>query len=67
VATLSFATELGRGEPMEHCLRQTVLALRIADRIGVEERDRVATYYVVSAWLSGQSLPARLDDRWRLS
>jgi HD domain len=30
---------------MEHCLGQTVLALRIADRIGVDERDRVATYY----------------------
>src|SRR5215472_10191132 len=30
---------------MEHCLRQTVIALRIADRIGVVERDRVATYY----------------------
>jgi len=30
---------------MEHCLRQTVIALRIADRVGVVERDRVATYY----------------------
>jgi HD-GYP domain-containing protein (c-di-GMP phosphodiesterase class II) len=45
VATLSLATDLGRGEPMEHCLRQTVIALRIADRIGVGERDRAATYY----------------------
>jgi HD-GYP domain-containing protein (c-di-GMP phosphodiesterase class II) len=45
VATMSLATDLGRGEPMEHCLRQTVIALRIADRIGVEEPDRVATYY----------------------
>jgi hypothetical protein len=44
VATLSLATDLGHGEPMEHCLRQTVIALRIADRIGVGERDRVATY-----------------------
>ncbi|MGZ4499070.1 MAG: hypothetical protein ACXVXD_01410 [Nocardioidaceae bacterium] len=30
---------------MEHCLRQTVIGLRIAGRIGVVERDRVATYY----------------------
>jgi HD-GYP domain-containing protein (c-di-GMP phosphodiesterase class II) len=45
VATLSLATDLGRGEPMEHCLRQTVIALRICDRIGMGERDRVATYY----------------------
>lgn len=45
VATLSLATDLGRGEPMEHSLRQTVIALRIADRVGVDEPDRVATYY----------------------
>jgi HD-GYP domain-containing protein (c-di-GMP phosphodiesterase class II) len=45
VATLSLATDLGRGEPMEHCLRQTVIALRICDRIGLGERDRAATYY----------------------
>jgi HD-GYP domain-containing protein (c-di-GMP phosphodiesterase class II) len=45
VATLSLATDLGRGEPMEHCLRQTVIALRIGERIGLGERDRVATYY----------------------
>jgi HD-GYP domain-containing protein (c-di-GMP phosphodiesterase class II) len=45
VATLSLATDLGRGEPMEHCLRQTVVALRIGERIGIGEDDRVATYY----------------------
>jgi hypothetical protein len=30
---------------MEHCLRQTVIALRIGERIGIGERDRVATDY----------------------
>jgi HD-GYP domain-containing protein (c-di-GMP phosphodiesterase class II) len=45
VATLSLATDLGRGEPMEHCLRQTVIALRIGERIGIGDPDRVATYY----------------------
>jgi hypothetical protein len=30
VASLSLATDLGRGEPMEHSMRQTVIALRIA-------------------------------------
>src|SRR6476646_88902 len=30
---------------MEHCLRQTVIAMRIADRLGIVEGDRVATYY----------------------
>ena len=45
VAALSLATDLGRGEPMEHCLRQTVIALRIGERVALGERDRVATYY----------------------
>lgn len=45
VASLSFATDLGRGEPMEHCLRQTAIALRIADRLGLGEPERAATYY----------------------
>ena len=46
VATLSLATDLGRGQPMEHCIRQTAIALRIAGRLGVGEDDRIATYYV---------------------
>jgi HD-GYP domain-containing protein (c-di-GMP phosphodiesterase class II) len=45
VASLSLATDLGRGEPMEHSMRQTVIALRIADRLAVDEHDRVAVYY----------------------
>ena len=46
VATLSLATDLGRGQPMEHAIRQTALALALCDRLGVEDEDRAATYYV---------------------
>lgn len=45
VATLSLATDLGLGQPLEHTVRQTKLALRLADEIGVVDDDRVATYY----------------------
>ena len=45
VATLSLAADLGLGQPMEHCLQQTVIALRLADRVGAGEADVVATYY----------------------
>jgi hypothetical protein len=45
VATLSLAADLGLGQPMEHCLRQTIMALRLADRVGVDESELVATYY----------------------
>ena len=26
--------DLGLGQPIEHCMRQTVIALRLADRLG---------------------------------
>jgi hypothetical protein len=34
VATLSYAADLGLGQPMAHCMRQTVIALRLADLTG---------------------------------
>jgi HD-GYP domain-containing protein (c-di-GMP phosphodiesterase class II) len=45
VASLSFAADLGRGQPMEHCMRKTAISLRMADRLGLGDEDRVATYY----------------------
>jgi len=45
VATLSLAADLGLGQPMQHCLQQTVIAMRLADRVGASESDVVATYY----------------------
>jgi hypothetical protein len=46
VTTLSYAADLGLGQPMEHCMRQQVIALRLADLLGAEDRDREATYYL---------------------
>jgi len=46
VATLSYAADLGLGQPMDHCLRQTVIALRLADLAEADAADREATYYL---------------------
>ena len=46
VACLSLATDLGRGQPLEHTVRQTRIALRIADLVGISEDERTAVYYV---------------------
>ena len=46
VATLSYAADLGLGQPMAHCMRQTVIALRLADLVGASDDDREATYYL---------------------
>jgi HD-GYP domain-containing protein (c-di-GMP phosphodiesterase class II) len=45
VAALSLGVDLGFDQPMEHVLRQTVIALRIADRLGLPETERAALYY----------------------
>jgi len=46
VATLSYAADLGLGQPMDHCMRQTVIALRLADLAGADDGEREATYYL---------------------
>src|SRR5215213_9744571 len=46
VATLSYAADLGLGQPTAHCMRQTVIALRLADLAGATAAEREATYYL---------------------
>ncbi|MDP9317465.1 MAG: HD domain-containing protein, partial [Actinomycetota bacterium] len=46
VATLSYAADLGLGQPMAHCMRQTVIALRLADAVGATDHEREATFYL---------------------
>jgi HD-GYP domain-containing protein (c-di-GMP phosphodiesterase class II) len=45
VSTLSIASDLGMGRPVERVLRQTVIAMRLADAAGVDLGIRAATYY----------------------
>ena len=45
VAALSLGIDLGFDQPMEHVLRQCLIALRLADSVGVDEDTRVAVYY----------------------
>ena len=45
VAALSLGVDLGFGQPTEHVVRQCLIALRVADRIGLDEPQRLAVYY----------------------
>ena len=42
VASLSLGVDLGFGQPMEHVLRQCLIALRLAEHRMLDEQDRVA-------------------------
>jgi len=45
-AALSYAADLGLGQPMEHCMRQMVIAMRLSELAGASAADRQALYYV---------------------
>src|SRR5689334_99610 len=52
VATLSLGTDLGLGQPMEHVLRQCLIALRMSERLGFGEAERRVVYYSgLLAWV----------------
>ncbi len=46
VAVISFSSDFGLGQPMEHVLRSCLIALRLADRLGVDEDGRREIYWV---------------------
>lgn len=45
LAAISLAIDLGLGQPMEHMLRSTLIATRIADRMGLDAEQRATVYY----------------------
>ena len=45
VAALSLGIDLGFSQPMEHVLRQCLIALRIADALGLDDEERAVVYY----------------------
>jgi HD-GYP domain-containing protein (c-di-GMP phosphodiesterase class II) len=45
VAALSLGIDLGFGQPMEHVLRQTLIAMRLAELMGLAEQAKVDVYY----------------------
>jgi HD-GYP domain-containing protein (c-di-GMP phosphodiesterase class II) len=45
VAALSLGVDLGFGQPMEHVLRECIIALRLADRVGLDDDARSVVYF----------------------
>jgi HD-GYP domain-containing protein (c-di-GMP phosphodiesterase class II) len=45
IAALSLATDLGMALPLEHGLHSTLVAMRLADRLGVDSDTASQTYY----------------------
>lgn len=46
VASLALATDLATGQPLEHSLRRTLLAMWLGEELGLSAEDLSTTYYV---------------------
>jgi HD-GYP domain-containing protein (c-di-GMP phosphodiesterase class II) len=64
VAALSLATDLGLGQPQQHIIRQTLIALRVAELEDMSDEERAAIFYVsLLAWV-GCVADAHEMGRW---
>jgi HD-GYP domain-containing protein (c-di-GMP phosphodiesterase class II) len=64
VGALSLGIDLGFGQPMEHVLRQCLIALRLAERIGLDEDARAVVYYTALLINVGCHTDAHEQAKW---
>jgi HD-GYP domain-containing protein (c-di-GMP phosphodiesterase class II) len=64
VAALSLGVDLGFGQPMEHVLRQCMIALRLAGRLGLDEDQRSVVYYTALLVNVGCHCDAHEQAKW---
>jgi HD-GYP domain-containing protein (c-di-GMP phosphodiesterase class II) len=53
VASLAAAADLGLGLPLDHGLRTALIAMRLADQVGLADRDREDLFYLTLLRMSG--------------
>ena len=64
VAALSLGVDLGFGQPMEHVLRQCLIALRLAEAAGLDEPERAVVYYTALLVNVGCHTDAHEQAKW---
>ncbi len=64
VAALSLGVDLGFGQPMEHVLRQCVIALRLAEHLDLDEQERSVVYYTALLVNVGCHADAHEQAKW---
>ena len=64
VAALSLGIDLGFGQPMEHVLRQCLIALRLAEQLELDDQERAAVYYTALLVNVGCHTDAHEQTKW---
>jgi HD-GYP domain-containing protein (c-di-GMP phosphodiesterase class II) len=61
VGVLSLATDLAMGQPLEHGMRTAVLAVRLAQAMGLSEDDQVTVFYTGMLHFAGCTAESMID------
>jgi HD-GYP domain-containing protein (c-di-GMP phosphodiesterase class II) len=61
IASLCLATDLGMGLPLEHGLQSTLVAMRLAERLGVDSETSSQTYYGCLLFYVGCTVDAEIS------
>ena len=64
VAALTLGIDLGFGQPMEHVLRQCLIALRIAEQAQLDDEQRSVVYYTSLLVNVGCHTDAHEQAKW---
>src|SRR5436190_14703415 len=64
VAALSLGIDLGFGQPMEHVLRQCLIALRLGEAVGLDGQQRADVYYTALLVNVGCHTDAHEQAKW---
>src|ERR1700742_3371921 len=64
VGALSLGVDLGFGQPMEHVLRECMIALRLADQLQLNEKERSTVYYTALLVNVGCHSDAHEQAKW---
>jgi HD-GYP domain-containing protein (c-di-GMP phosphodiesterase class II) len=64
VAALSLGVDLGFGQPMEHVLRECIIALRLAEQLGLDDSERLIVYYTALLVNVGCHSDAHEQAKW---
>src|SRR6266704_5330126 len=64
VGVLSLATDLAMGQPLEHGLRTAILAVRVAQAMGLPEDDQVTVFYTGVLHFAGCTAESEIDARF---
>lgn len=64
VGVLSLASDLAMGEPLEHGLRTTLIATRLAASMGLPDGQRTSVFYVALLHYAGCTADGQLDAKF---